>query len=330
MLLNMYCYRLNHFARINSNGTISRCGHMTNAPQFQSLADMEASKWLKDTHLSMSQNIWPNECIRCKEVEQIGNKSIRQNFLYTHLMHKDSRSDYIVLSGVLDNVCNSACQTCNDQYSTKIGSLQGKGYIKINNSDALRKLPLDRIVQLDINGGEPSASKNYLNLLQNLPSNVRSIRINTNCARIIDEVVLLVDKGIKIIITASLDGIGRIHDYLRWPIQWSEFEKNLMIYQNMPGVEINTWTTVSALNIGDFKNILNYVSSHSLPHSWALLEEPSVLSIKHSNHLTRAADVPDILKSIVASGKDNNADLQAFTHNQDKLRHITLEDYFSK
>ena len=38
----------------------------------------------------------------------------------------------------------------------------------------------NRIVELDVNGGEPTASKNYKKLLSNLPSNIRIVRINTN------------------------------------------------------------------------------------------------------------------------------------------------------
>jgi hypothetical protein len=74
----MYCPRLDHFVRFNFNGTVSRCGHMTNAPQFESLQQMDASDWLANVQTSMSQDSWPDECVRCKEVEQIGNKSVRR------------------------------------------------------------------------------------------------------------------------------------------------------------------------------------------------------------------------------------------------------------
>jgi hypothetical protein len=53
-----------------------------------------------------------------------------------------------------------------------------------------------------------------------------------------------------------------------------------------------------------------------------------VLSVKYSNHLTRTADVPNLLKSIVATEQDNTVELQMFTAQQDKLRNIRLWDYF--
>ena len=324
----MYCPRLDHFVRFNSNGTISRCGHMTNAPQFETLQQMDSSAWLADIRNDMGQDFWPDECIRCKEIESIGNKSVRQQSLDRHAHLLDSRLDYLVLGGVLDNVCNSACQTCNETLSTKIGSLSSKEYTKINNSALINTLPVERIVQMDINGGEPSASPNYLKLLENLPPNVKHLRVNTNGSRLITVLPELVKRGIKVTVTVSLDGIGSRHDYVRWPVKWQDVEHNIQAYQNMGLHELNTWTTVSALNIGDLQNIFSYVEQNNLKNSWALLENPSVLSVKHSNHLTRQADVPDELKHIVASGEDNTVELQLWTTAQDHTRGIKMWDYY--
>ena len=324
----MYCPRLDHFVRFNADGSISRCGHMTNTPKFETMQQMDSSEWLANVRNTMSQDSWPNECVRCKDIENVGNKSVRQQSLDRHALLLDTRSDYLVLGGVLDNVCNSACQTCNESLSTKIGSLLAKNYVKIHNSSLIDTLPVERIVQIDINGGEPSASPNYLKLLENLPSNVKYLRVNTNGSRLIAILPDLVKHGIKVTVTVSLDGIGRCHDYVRWPVQWQDVEQNIQAYQRMGLHELNTWTTVSALNIGDLKNIFSYVKQYNLKNSWALLENPSVLNVKHSNHLTRQADVPDELKSIVASGEDNTVELQLFTVQQDHLRGIKLWDYF--
>ena len=85
---------------------------------------------------------------------------------------------------------------------------------------------------------------------------------------------------------------------------------------------------MSALNIGNLKQIQDYTRQHNLKHSYALLEQPSVLSAKYSNHFTRTADVPDELMSIVAQDADNTVELQLFTHSQDALRGIKLWDYY--
>jgi sulfatase maturation enzyme AslB (radical SAM superfamily) len=138
----------------------------------------------------------------------------------------------------------------------------------------------------------------------------------------------LIERGVNVTVTVSVDGLNHIHDYVRWPIKWKDVEQNILTYQNMNLYELNTWTTVSALNIGDFKNIQTWTKKHGIDHAWALLETPDVLNVKYSNHLTRTADVPEELKKIVASDVDNTVELQLFTHDQDRLRGIQLWDYY--
>ena len=94
----MYCPRLDHFVRFNSNGTVSRCGHMVDAPQFNTLEDMEASGWLANTKELMKFDQWPKECIRCQETEP---NSIR--VYATALNNQTIQKDYLQVGGVLDN-----------------------------------------------------------------------------------------------------------------------------------------------------------------------------------------------------------------------------------
>ena len=297
---------------------------MVNAPQFNSVEEMDSSEWL--SNIKSNPDIWPKECVRCQQTEQINNTSIRLNAI--EFARTQTRPDYLTVGGVLDNICNSACQSCNQHLSTKIGSLISRDYPVVDNSASFWQLPLERVTHLDINGGEPSASRNYRNILKNIPPSVTSVRINTNCSMVIPEIKELLDRGIRVTVTVSLDGIGRIHDYVRWPIKWENFERNLDTYKNMGIQELNTWTTVSALNIGNLKNILEYTEQQGIDHSWALLEQPNVLSVKYSNHFTRTADVPNELKSIVAQDQDNTIELQLWTLEQDCLRGIKLWDYY--
>jgi hypothetical protein len=44
--------------------------------------------------------------------------------------------------------------------------------------------------------------------------------------------------------------------------------------------------------------------------------------------MTRTADVPDELKSIVAAGEDNTVELQLWTTAQDHVRGINRWDYY--
>lgn len=309
----MQCPRLDHFVRFNPGGTVSRCGHMIAPPQFRSLEELDQSDWLRN----IRKQEWPAECLRCYDTERVNGKSIRQNAI--EFDAKQTNKNYLIVGGILDNVCNSACFTCSKEYSTKIGSLTDKIYPIVDNSEAYWNLPLERVVHLDINGGEPSASKNYKRILQNLPPNLESLRLNTNCSLVIEELEDIVAKGIDVTVTVSLDGIEAVHDYVRWPIKWDKFYSNLMIYKQI-NVKLNTWTTVSALNIRDFKNILKFVSKNKLNHSYAFLHDPTVLDVKYWNRYTSACRG---LFERVATDRNNDLELDVFLEEQNRIRGIS-------
>jgi sulfatase maturation enzyme AslB (radical SAM superfamily) len=254
---------------------------MINAPQFNNLIEMENSAWLANIRKTMESDQWPAECIRCQETEP---DSIRQ---YAIQLDSATQYDasYLQVGGVLDNLCNAACQSCNENHSTRIGNLTGRTFPIINNSTQYWSLPQDRIVHLDINGGEPSYSKNYKKILANLPPNLETLRLNTNCSTVLTELVDIAHRGIKVTVTVSCDGIGAVHDFVRWPIPWQEFYKNLMIYKTMP-VKLNLWTTVSVLNIDDLPNIVAFAKEHDIEHSYAYLKEPAELDINNKDKTT--------------------------------------------
>ena len=310
----MYCPRLDHFVRFNHNGTVSRCGHMVNAPQFTTLEELDASTWLAEIKTQEQ----PKECRRCQQTEEVNGTSIRLNAI--EFDRKQTQADYLIVGGVLDNICNSACLTCHEGLSTKIGSLISKTYPIVDNTNRFWSLPQDRVVHLDLNGGEPSASKNYKQILADLPKNVKSIRVNTNCSLVIEELADILARGIEVTVTVSLDGIGEVHDRVRWPIKWDKFYNNLMKYKSMPLTELNTWTTVSALNIGDFENITAFVKEHNLLHSWAFLNTPDELNVKYTNNMT--LPYRDLFPGQVAVESNNQLALNGFILDQELLRDI--------
>jgi sulfatase maturation enzyme AslB (radical SAM superfamily) len=266
---------------------------MTQAPEFDSLAAMQHSVWLEKIKKQMEDNIWPKECVRCAMTEETSNTSIRLDMIERDRILNSIQRDYLIVGGVLDNVCNSACQSCNAELSTKIGSLASKDYKKINNYDNFFSLPQDRIVEVDVNGGEPTASPNYKRLLKNLPTSTKIIRINTNGSRVIPEIEELLKKEMRVIITLSFDGTGDVHDYARWPILWNDYKKSVQKYIMLRAryklLKLNFWTTVSCLNVGDLKNIIEYAKEVNIDHSYGFCIRPAVLDIRYVNSLTIAA-----------------------------------------
>lgn len=338
----MYCPRLKHFVRLNQDGSIGKCGHMINAMGFKTFDKLDNSKWLKDIKDTMAKDEWPNECKRCQQTEELNGESIRTKSIERHKILHPRKDDYLVVGGVLDNVCNSACQTCNAGLSTKIGSLKSKNYPKVNNYETFWKLPQNRILEVDVNGGEPTASKNYKKILANLPPNTKIVRMNTNGSRMIRELETILRNRTMVIVTLSFDGTGNVHDYVRWPIKWRNYIKTVQAYKDLqkqyPLLKLNCWTTVSSLNVENLPNILDFATEQGLDHDWAFLNTPDPLNVKYKNKFTISAkkklmkspyavcrDISDKL----AIGPDNDSILEQFIRRQDKLRKINIKDYLN-
>ena len=332
----MHCPRLKHFVRLQPSGKIGKCGHMIAGKEFDSIEELESSDWIKDLEYKMAQDIWPDECKRCAKTEAVMQDSVRIKSIARHNLLYPKHKEYLIVGGVLDNICNSACQTCNSTLSTKIGSLESKKYLKFNNLKHFYKLPQDRILEVDVNGGEPTASPNYKKLLSSLPDNVKIVRINTNGSKFINEIIQLLERGIMIIITLSFDGTEQVHNYVRWPIKFSNYLTTLNQYKQLQKkyklLKLNLWTTVSALNITDFDNIELFAKQNSIDHHWAFLNLPDVLNVKYKNNFTLQAKNKiknkNILKK-VATERSNQNELNLFIDKQDRLRKIRIEDYFN-
>ena len=344
----MHCPRLDHFAKIlphdhQLNQTaVMNCCVMTDAPLFDSYDEMKQSQWFMKTKELFSNNQWPTECIRCQEQENLGLKSDRLQWIDYHQdLLTNHGSDYLMVSMMLDNVCNTACQFCSPHISSKLASIQNYP-LKIRQVGSYEdKLPLDRITQIDLEGGEPSNSKNVKTLLDNLPHRVKTLKMYTNARTFLDELVPLVEKGIEIQISISLDGIDQVQEYLRWPTLWTEFSNTLQKYKDLQQrfpklVNLCFKTTVCALNIRDVPNIIEFAKQQNIVHSISQLAYPAVLHISATNSYTIAAkeilsnSQDELCKKLalgLATGKDNQQEIEEFIATQDKFRKISIGDY---
>tara|TARA_B100000965_G_scaffold210748_1_gene176122 strand:+ start:892 stop:1842 length:951 start_codon:yes stop_codon:yes gene_type:complete len=315
---------------------------MTNAIGFKTFKELDESEWLDNIKEQMSDDKWPDQCVRCKQTEEISGESIRTKSIERHKVLHKFKDDYLVVGGVLDNVCNSACQSCNAGLSTKIGSLTSKEYPRVNNIENFYKLPQDRILEVDVNGGEPTASKNYKKILADLPSNTKIVRMNTNGSRMIKELEVILKNRAMVIVTLSFDGVGDVHDYVRWPIKWKNYTKTVLAYKNLqkqyPLLKLNFWTTVSSLNVANLPNILDYTTEHGIDHDWAFLNDPDALNVKYKNKFTTTAKEKlanssyPVCKDIadkIAIAEDNSEKLDLFIKRQDYIRKINIKDYYS-
>ena len=84
----MYCPRLNHFVRLNQDGSIGKCGHMKSAPGFANFKQLDDSAWL--------QNVKDEDPKFAERIQSGTNKYIQ--FIYNNF-DKYGLNQYALVSG---------------------------------------------------------------------------------------------------------------------------------------------------------------------------------------------------------------------------------------
>jgi sulfatase maturation enzyme AslB (radical SAM superfamily) len=144
---------------------------------------------------------------------------------------------------------------------------------------------------LHIGGGEPTLSRPLLNFLKwciekNLASNI-SIFLTTNSVNIKQEFIDVVKQFKLCIFSFSVDGIGLLDEYIRYPTNWSKKEQTIKkLSVEFPSSAINT--VVSSLNINCLTPLVEWSIENNLLLSFTSLVEPGSLAIHH---------MPEVMKN---------------------------------
>lgn len=344
-----WCSMMYHYTVVDHDGKFKACTECIgeNASQkevqFNSYKELRESTWLASAKEEMANGIWPKSCSQCQGKEANNIKSMRQNHNEEHLVHKLIREDYLKVELITDNLCNGACQMCHSLASTRIGALYDKrNYPLVDNRSKFDTLPIDRITRLDIIGGEPSYSSIAKGILKNVPTGVVAMKIATNGSKsLVPYIEPLLQRGIKIRITLSFDGVGPVYDYVRWPVKYEKVVLRILEYiefgKKYPdNFALRLTLTVSTLNVNDMINIYSFADKHNLLSSFCLVSWPPELDPRFSNTVTRRAKEalkessnPFVLaiSNLIAVKEDNQEKFEQFVQEQDKLRNIKVEDY---
>lgn len=198
-------------------------------------------------------------------------------------------NDIVYLDLRLGNLCNLKCRMCNPWNSTQIA----KEHIELNERDSdyanlwkktFGRFPAevlndqvwfdsdimwDQVIDLIptlkkvyMTGGEPTLIKNNFKFMQACLDRGRTdivLFFNTNCTNINKKFLELIQQFDQIHINASLDGIGKINDYIRAPSNWNQIKYNIEQLAKMKNVHLGITPTVQIYNIFDLVNIIKWV-----------------------------------------------------------------------
>lgn len=224
----------------------------------------------------------PRECSTCWDEEAAGVQSYRQTFTryrgLTGAVDFDDRTPPPpqAMDLKLTNACNLKCRICGPvasslwlQEELATGEPAPRSFVaqlrdsrtyylsnKLTHSPsnlATVRRWLPGLQYLELTGGEPMMSPENRELVELIASEGRpeqvGILFNTNATVIDDRILRHLPRFREVKICCSIDDTGARFEYERFPADWEAVERNLARYQEIDGLTLYAFCSVSVLNV---------------------------------------------------------------------------------
>jgi hypothetical protein len=201
---------------------------------------------LKTIRKDLANGIWPLACQNCKNAEDNNIASMRtiwnKEIPDAPINEVINPLDVTYLDLTFSTKCNSKCMTCNadlsdfweEEYAVHFPNSRNRNInrVSINVSTAHKLIDtFPNVRRISFIGGEPTISDEHIEFLKMLitkgTSNNIGLSYVTNLTGITEELLDLWGKFYRVHLAVSIDGFGKINEYIRYPFKWSKTENSL-------------------------------------------------------------------------------------------------------
>jgi hypothetical protein len=288
-------------------------------------------------------------CSKCWTIESTGNQSRRQleNQFLDYKLDRDldqirqdcidNKNKTLLYQLTTSNLCNQACVSCGSRASTKWADLERKNNLPTNKFQKLNIAALNidyqHMRRLSLLGGEPLFDPSTFKILQNLVDKNNTdcfVTLVTNGSISFNSVQTeLLKQFTDLNICVSIDGVGPVFEYMRWPGRWKKLIKNLKYYLEItPNISVSY--TISSLNALYYDQTVEWFNTHGLRYNHNLVETPNWLSVKNM-----PVEFKKLLKNHIffkdyCTITGDETLLTTIVHQvqcQDQLKKISIRDY---
>lgn len=231
-------------------------------------------------------------CDVCWKNEDAGIESMRQAVNKGRLKKYKNRLSETTLTVApaqlkytVGKECNLACRMCLPQWSTKVQKVWEVLDRKPETEDDNISVHPEYILKnrkdvqfLDIIGGEPFYHKKAKNLLRELirtgDSKHITVHITTNATRIDLETIALLKQFEDAVLSISIDGVGKLQEYIRPGCDWDRLTKNIKLLRQH-NISMQTVSTIGVLNILGLQDLEDWCNENGI--HWGqpgLIERP--------------------------------------------------------
>jgi len=259
--MSLYCALASNSISFGYDGTIRPCcavdTHFWTMHKRHQLKNYDNNivKWFNNDELvslrtKLLDGKWDPICNMCRTREQHGQASTRQIFndtlgrvetklnknLHNSTANIPDLSNIFLLDITVGNKCNSACLMCNEAASSlwkkeqetitgeKMDWITPNWFNEEHIPNLIDNLP--NLSAIQFLGGEPTINEPHIFLLKRLIDQGRAKNITlgyvTNLTGVSDELLELWSHFSTKYITISVDGVGPINEYIRYPFSWNK------------------------------------------------------------------------------------------------------------
>lgn len=292
----------------------------------------------------------PVECQRCWSIESTENKSRRQfeNEFLDYKLARDldkiqqdcaeSKHQTLLYQITTSNLCNQACVSCYSKFSTKWAQVEKRMNIIPNPQYQLdlrtANINYGPAKRISLIGGEPLFDPKTFEILQKLIDNNNTdcfISLVTNGSiNLNPQQIELLKQFNDLNICISIDGIGPVFEYMRWPGKWNVLTTNIDQYRAI-AKNVSVSYTISSLNALYYDQTVDWFKQNNLDYNHNIVYSPSWLSLKNMpvafkrqlvNKQNFVSSFCDITGSEISVDTVNQHIKQ-----QDAAKNIKIQDY---
>ena len=263
---------------VKTNGEVKPCCQWKKSIPDYDAATFFNGKFMNELRESFKNNIPHNECRNCIYVEKTGNRSHRQlGFIRADMLKITDVPKLLSQEVRLSNLCNLKCRMCNQKSSTKwIADEIAMGHKSVGLLESNWSLSIEQVNTVELltfTGGEPMLHQDILckelTKLKNANRlNLLILTFNTNMTiEISDELIELFKQTKGTYICCSIDGVGKINEYIRSDTIWSDVEKNMNIFytlsKNYNNIFLSTNSVYNVFSAESFTELMYWISQYT-------------------------------------------------------------------
>jgi len=266
---------------------------------------------------AMSRGEQPDACQACWAHERAGGRSLRHEMNETYgliagrdwsidrLLRRSAENGYRADPPVwfqlqFGNTCNLKCRSCNPVSSSRIAADRVQSAWVTDGRPLPPAIPrsqawfrnIERVAEmvggndepfmLSLIGGEPFLIDEIWQFLELLAERGWSQRctvgLASNGTRCRPELERLAPQFHTFACTLSLDGHGRVFEYLRHGSQWADVVRTVSWMQTLPNVDVSVSPTLQNGNVLNMVELLRFVDERNLRLLFNVVSEPARLA----------------------------------------------------